>query len=132
MLKESMFMKELMDTADKEILDIASNITNGDRKKDYGDPYYNHSNIAKMWSVFLGVEIKPRDVCVMMILLKACREINAPKDDTLVDMAGYSKVAKYISLKEGLLDGEPVVLGKNVLEKIYGKQEDLEDITGKG
>lgn len=74
----------------KTVLEEASQIVNGARQSDYGTPERNIGCIAKMWSSYLGVNISPRDVCSMMILLKVSREVNAPKRDNAVDIAGYA------------------------------------------
>lgn len=72
------------------ILDEAQKIVEGSRNDDYGPPERNHARIAQLWSAFLGVEISPRDVCAMMILVKVSRDRNAPKRDNAVDIAGYA------------------------------------------
>jgi len=84
----------------KSILDEAKDIIWGDREKTYGEPDVNLKRIATLWNAFLvsrykhgytgePYEITSEDVCWMMVLLKASRQMNAPKRDNLVDAAGY-------------------------------------------
>lgn len=84
----------------KSILDEAQGIIWGDREKTYGEPDVNLKRIATLWNAFLvsryrhgftgaPYEITSEDVCWMMVLLKASRQMNAPKRDNLVDAAGY-------------------------------------------
>jgi hypothetical protein len=86
--------------APKSILDEAKDIIWGDREKTYGEPDVNLKRIATLWNAFLvsrykhgytgePYEITSEDVCWMMVLLKASRQMNAPKRDNLVDAAGY-------------------------------------------
>lgn len=84
----------------KSILDEAKDIIWGDREKTYGEPDVNLKRIATLWNAFLvsrykhgytgePYEITSEDVCWMMVLLKASRQMNTPKRDNLVDAAGY-------------------------------------------
>lgn len=75
----------------KSILQKAEEIVSGDRAEDYGDMRTSFDNIAKMWSVIVGKEVSARQVGLMMIALKLCRENNKHKEDNLVDCAGYAK-----------------------------------------
>ena len=72
------------------ILEEAASIVAGSRNDEYGSPERNHDRIAKMWSAYLGVPVAPRDVCTMMILVKASRDRFKPKRDNAVDIAGYA------------------------------------------
>lgn len=82
------------------ILAEADAVAGRDRSRDYGHPYDNHQRIAAIWNVQLGPKlsapIEPREVALMMIGLKLAREINTPKRDNLVDMAGYVKCVDMI------------------------------------
>lgn len=72
------------------ILEEAQLIVEGSRNDDYGTPERNQARIAQMWGAYLGVEVKPRDVCAMMILVKISRDRNLPKRDNPVDISGYA------------------------------------------
>ena len=54
-------------------------------------------SICVYWSDFLGVEITPEKVSIMMILLKIARLKTATtKKDSLLDIAGYALLAESI------------------------------------
>ena len=82
------------------ILQEADAIAGQDRSRDYGHPYQNHKRIADIWSIQLSEILKrpilPREVALMMIGLKLAREINTPKRDNLLDVAGYVKCVDMI------------------------------------
>ena len=79
------------------VLDEAKRIVSGSRNDDYGTPERNHARIAQMWSAYLGVEVTPRDVCAMMVLVKVSRDRNAAKRDNAVDIAGYAYLMDTVS-----------------------------------
>lgn len=74
----------------KGVLDEAANIVTGDRLTYYGPPEINHKRSAELWSTYLGIDITPRQVCVMNILQKISRDVNIEKPDNLVDIIGYA------------------------------------------
>lgn len=72
-------------------LQIAESIINGARKEDYGEVDENFHKIAEGWKLILGVDkITNRQVSHCMIWLKICRDLNTPKDDNIIDIAGYA------------------------------------------
>jgi hypothetical protein len=89
----------------KSILEEAGQIIDN-RQRDYGEPADNLRRIAEIWSVQLGrklcAEITPRDVAMMMIGLKLAREVNTPKRDNCVDIAGYAELAAQFEAKKGV------------------------------
>lgn len=74
------------------ILTEANNIVSGHRKAgEYGPPEDSFKSIAAFWAEYLGHEIKPHDVAVMMALLKIARiKGGETKKDNWVDLAGYA------------------------------------------
>lgn len=82
-----------LESAEQSITDTAKAIVAGDRAADYGDVNESFGRIAKLWSAYIGTEIKPWDVAQMMILLKVSRAKTSRKADTLVDIAGYAECA---------------------------------------
>lgn len=76
-----------------EILKTASELVNGDRAKDYGPAKKNHEDIAKGWSVILGVPVNAHQVARCMAWLKLAR---LSKTDTHID--SYVDAAAYIAL----------------------------------
>lgn len=75
------------------ILQDALKIINAERFDQYGRPEYSFNHIAKMWTTYLGIQITPKQVAIMMVLLKICREKVQNKPDNLIDAAGYLGIA---------------------------------------
>ena len=84
----------------KDILQIASDLVNGDRQQDYGHPALDFQRTARMMSGLgfrfddpnTGIrDIKATDIPLFMVLVKLSREINKHKDDNLADCLGYIK-----------------------------------------
>lgn len=80
----------------KNILKEAELLVYDKRAKQYGSAKENFENIAKLWSIIIGKEITPKDVCLCMIQLKIARELNVPKRDNIIDGAGYFAVIEKI------------------------------------
>lgn len=88
------FLGSFSDT--ETILDEASRITSGARPSKYGTPKQNHTRTAKFWSVYLGINLTSRQVCVMNMLQKISRDMHSPQRDNLVDIAGFAQNADAI------------------------------------
>lgn len=82
------------------ILERADRLVNVDRRNDYGHPAENFADIATMWSMILGVEVQPRQVGLCMIAVKLSREAHVPKQDNLIDIAGYAKTVDLVDNSE--------------------------------
>jgi hypothetical protein len=76
-----------------EILSEADTLINGDRQESYGTPQDNFGRIAAIWSVILGVQIRPDEVALCMAGLKMARLVNGPHDDSYIDAAAYIALA---------------------------------------
>lgn len=77
-----------------ELLDEAKRLTMTDREKDYGDCVRTHGEIAAMWSVILGLEVKAAEVALCMVALKMVRAKSSPeKADHYADGAAYMAIA---------------------------------------
>lgn len=61
-----------------------------ERAKQYGDPHVNFRNIAREWSLELGVEITPKQVVVLMKALKRVRHRHRADRDSAIDDIGYT------------------------------------------
>jgi hypothetical protein len=87
------------------ILEEANQIAGDNRQRDYGHPKINHDRIAAIWNVQLGNKLKEpiaaREVALMMIGVKLAREVNTPKRDNLLDIAGYVRCIDLIDEAEG-------------------------------
>ena len=97
---------------DKEsICAEADRIVGGDRQRSYGHPFQNFTETAQIWQAILGRKLKngarltPEDVGRCMIGVKLAREVNHPKRDNLVDMAGYAKTLEMCAdYRHGCMD----------------------------
>ena len=89
----------------KEILDKAAECVCGQREQDYGTPENNFKTIGLLWSTYLCAAhpdytlkfpmngITPKDVAIMMALLKVTRIATGKSEDSFVDLAGYAACA---------------------------------------
>ena len=84
-----------------ETLDAAKACVCQNREQEYGAVEDNFAMIADLWSVFLGVEINPVDVGMMMTLLKIARIKGGTfKEDSFVDACGYIACAAELAKGE--------------------------------
>ena len=91
-----------------EVLDAAKKCVCGEREQDYGKPEDNFRTIGQLWSVYLAAahpgqaacDITPKDVAMMMALLKVARAATGKSPDTFVDLAGYAACAGEIATQE--------------------------------
>lgn len=90
-----------LEPMDATILDEAKRLTRGDRNDDYGHPYDDFSKVARLWSVILGVEVKPSDIPLCMIQIKVARQMNRPKRDNWTDIAGYADTGHRVDERGG-------------------------------
>lgn len=85
----------------EEVLDRAKAIVMGERNTQYGIPEDSFSMIAKLWTAYLGNDIGPEDVAIMMMLLKVARLSGSgyQNTDSWVDIAGYAACGAEIAVK---------------------------------
>lgn len=90
------------------ILSEAAAIVEGSRNQQHGEKERSFAAIANLWDAYLdnrkppgpgaSLGIRPRDVAVMMVLMKVMRaEWGMPIRDHYVDMAGYAGIAGELS-----------------------------------
>lgn len=84
-----------------EVLEAARVCVCGEREQDYGTPEDSFSLIGKLWTAYTGVSFTPKDVAMMMALLKVARIKAGNKADSFVDLAGYAACAGEIAGREG-------------------------------
>jgi hypothetical protein len=78
----------------KDILEQAIRLTTNDRNLQHGEPYINHDNIARIWSVILGRKVEPFQVALCMAGLKLARlACNPDNMDSYIDGAAYLAIA---------------------------------------
>lgn len=80
-----------------EALEAARVCVCGEREQDYGTPEDSFSLIGKLWTAYTGVSFTPKDVAMMMALLKVARIKAGNKADSFVDLAGYAACAGEIA-----------------------------------
>jgi hypothetical protein len=89
-----------MDSKHLDILKEAEKLVSNSREKAYGNKLANHTNIAKLWSAYLDIGITPKEVAVMMCLLKIARtKLGSYHPDNYVDLVGYGAIAGSIADK---------------------------------
>lgn len=79
------------------VLEQATAIVSGERQDQYGNPEDSFQRIADYWTPYLGKPVTPKDVAMLLILMKVAREQNQHKLDSLVDIAGYAALAAEVS-----------------------------------
>lgn len=89
-------------TTRKEILKQATDAVCTDREGQYGSPEDNFRRIADLWTTYCGgYSFEPKDVAMMMSLLKIARIATGKhKDDNYIDLAGYAACGAELSSLE--------------------------------
>lgn len=97
-------LPEYVTVAKKEsALEEAQRLVHGDRGQAYGHPIEDYTRTGRMWGAILGLpDIDPRLCCLMMAAVKISREVNAPKRDNRVDLAGYAECAQMVAERQGV------------------------------
>lgn len=89
------------------ILATAAALVSGERQEMYGPPEVNFARIAKLWSVTLGIDVQPWQVCMCLGQVKDARLITSPKHwDSWVDRAGYTALGGELALRDEDADQE--------------------------
>lgn len=83
-----------------DTLKAAAECVCGSREEDYGSPEDNFATIAALWTAYTGADVTPKDVAMMMALLKIARAKAGSKPDTYVDLAGYAACGAEISARD--------------------------------
>ena len=87
---------------EESALQEAQRLVHGDRGAAYGHPIDDYTRTGRMWGAILGLpDIDPRLCCLMMAAVKISREVNAPKRDNRVDLAGYAECAQMVAERQG-------------------------------
>jgi hypothetical protein len=75
----------------------ADRLVSDDRQSDYGHPLDNFGGVNEAAKA-LGLDptASPENHALYMILVKISRQVNRPKRDNLVDIAGYAKTADLV------------------------------------
>lgn len=104
---------EILAQNHETICQEADRLVSHDRGNDYGHPLEDFGRTGSLWGPILsewaktteGDEpISPELVGLCMIALKISREINRPKRDNRVDIAGYAKCLEMINEKQSSMN----------------------------
>lgn len=68
----------------------ALELVTAERQGLYGHPADDFSKVALIWSAIFGVDVEAWQVPLALIGVKMSRELNARKDDNVVDLIGYA------------------------------------------
>jgi hypothetical protein len=89
------------------VLNTALLLVTGDRARQHGDAYLQHSIAADFWSTYLRAKDKltqdltAADVAQMMLLLKISRDTTGEfNPDTFIDQCGYAALSFAIKNRE--------------------------------
>lgn len=94
------------------ILDEAKALVWGDRNDAYGHPYDDYQRTGIMWGAILQgwakasaecsapLPVPPELAALCMAAVKISREVNRPKRDNRVDLAGYAACVDRIQAKK--------------------------------
>lgn len=86
------------------LLADATEIINGDRNVQYGEPSQDFERTALLWTVYLSGRsvVQSHDVAAMMCLLKLSRITWSPEvRDHWVDLAGYAACGFETTVHDG-------------------------------
>lgn len=82
------------------ILEEAQRLVYGQRGDDYGHPLDDFSKTAgainSMFRDKIMVDFTAEDIGLIMVLVKLSRQVNKPKRDNLVDIAGYAGTTEMV------------------------------------
>lgn len=85
-----------------QILQTASVYVTKDRAATHGDAEDSFAALAAVWSARIGVPLRPDQVAIMLIDLKAVRAWDNPSHiDNWIDIAGYSACGGEIATGKG-------------------------------
>jgi hypothetical protein len=81
----------------EQLLEHAAGIVTR-RRREYGEPVDLFGQVAKRWSLTLGIEISRAQVVLCLIDLKVARLARDPRHfDSQVDVAGYAACLREVS-----------------------------------
>jgi hypothetical protein len=76
----------------EEFLQHAADVVSR-RRREYGEPADLFRDVARRWSLVLGVHVSPAQAALCMLDVKMARLTRDPRHaDSIADLAGYSGV----------------------------------------
>lgn len=80
-----------------EILNDAAAMVDGPRAEQHGDMQTNFTNIARLWSAYLGQSLSETDAAMMLALMKIARtKSGTVNEDDYTDACGYIGIAAQV------------------------------------
>jgi len=70
----------------------ALSILTQDRNTQYGHPYENFKNTAKLLALKTSIDLMPSELVQALICLKESRQLHGHKKDSLLDIIGYTDI----------------------------------------
>ena len=81
--------------------------TIGERNREYGSVAESSAELAKRWSLTLGIDVTPQQVMLCLIDLKMVRlKKNAKHTDSIKDIAGYAACLAELNQTEAVHGGK--------------------------
>ena len=93
-----------------------------ERSAMYGGQRDGFVKTAAMWTAILNVPISPKQVALMFMANKLCRETFAHKEDNLIDIAGYAQVLSDLESEQNeriKFRRETCAASRETLHKMY-------------
>jgi len=91
----------VMMTVYETVVEEAQRLVHGDRGNNYGHPSEDFGRTGRMWGAILNLpDIPPEKVGLCMAAVKISREVNNPKRDNRVDLAGYAETIEMIARRK--------------------------------
>ena len=98
-----MTAEELREFKAGTVLQEAERLVHGERGAFYGHPIDDYTRTGRIWGAILGIpDIDPRICTLMMAAVKISREVNHPKRDNRVDLAGYAECCDMVAKRQGV------------------------------
>jgi hypothetical protein len=89
----------------KSIVDEAAAIVNGDRQQQYGHPSVHFARVATGWeTIFADGIFDEERVALAMVWFKMCRQLQASKQDNIIDAIGYLLTVDMCANRKAELD----------------------------
>lgn len=90
------------DETTETICQEADRLVSHDRQDTYGHPHEDFSRTGRIWGAILDLpDVPAYKVGLCMAAVKISREVNKPKRDNMVDLAGYAKCVSMIHKHTG-------------------------------
>ncbi|MAO21372.1 MAG: hypothetical protein CMJ25_11540 [Phycisphaerae bacterium] len=90
----------------------ATDLIDGDRNQEYGDPFEMHKRAADIYNAYAGSSITAHDMAMILLSVKMARLAHMPLHrDSYVDICGYAGIGYEIAdrMDKGLVNSLPEI-----------------------